>query len=253
MRALPLPALSHCRTAPPRSGARFSRPAPPCGPGGLPRRRRRARRRRSPVAGRPPRVLTVWRHLPRLRDRSRFDAWLIQIVRNRCRDILHPRSPILNRPSTTQTVHWYELVRGTTRSGDSHSPPRGLRIFQNASLGPAARDPGAVVQATRELCRQALDPSAATRAPVSACAPHPPAFDRTVPSVPEDEQFSRRPEGIPCRHVGFASAQPRSQPPRVTLVTLRRCRAGTPSAPDRPGRRMRCRLTYLEPERPPLP
>jgi RNA polymerase sigma-70 factor (ECF subfamily) len=35
--------------------------------------------------------LIAWRQLPRLRERSRFDAWLNQIVRNRCRDVIRAR------------------------------------------------------------------------------------------------------------------------------------------------------------------
>jgi RNA polymerase sigma-70 factor (ECF subfamily) len=35
--------------------------------------------------------LAAWRELPRLRDFSRFDAWLNRIVRNRCRDVLRRR------------------------------------------------------------------------------------------------------------------------------------------------------------------
>jgi RNA polymerase sigma-70 factor (ECF subfamily) len=32
--------------------------------------------------------VATWRHLPRLRDLSRFDAWLNKTVVNRCRDVL---------------------------------------------------------------------------------------------------------------------------------------------------------------------
>ena len=35
--------------------------------------------------------IAVWRELPRLRDVRRFDAWLNQVVRNRCRDVLRRR------------------------------------------------------------------------------------------------------------------------------------------------------------------
>lgn len=35
--------------------------------------------------------IAAWRELPRLRDFARFDAWLNQIVRNRCRDVLRWR------------------------------------------------------------------------------------------------------------------------------------------------------------------
>jgi len=32
--------------------------------------------------------VATWRHLPKLRDRSRFDAWLNKMIVNRCRDVL---------------------------------------------------------------------------------------------------------------------------------------------------------------------
>lgn len=35
--------------------------------------------------------VTAWQQLPRLRDASRFDPWLNQIIRNRCRDVLRRR------------------------------------------------------------------------------------------------------------------------------------------------------------------
>jgi RNA polymerase sigma-70 factor (ECF subfamily) len=35
--------------------------------------------------------VTAWQQLPRLRDTSRFDPWLNQIIRNRCRDVLRQR------------------------------------------------------------------------------------------------------------------------------------------------------------------
>lgn len=35
--------------------------------------------------------VATWRHLPRLRDRSRFDAWLSKMIVNRCRDVLRRR------------------------------------------------------------------------------------------------------------------------------------------------------------------
>ena len=35
--------------------------------------------------------VSVWTNLPRLRDVDRFDAWINQILRNRCRDILRRR------------------------------------------------------------------------------------------------------------------------------------------------------------------
>lgn len=31
--------------------------------------------------------VATWRHLPRLRDRARFDAWLNRTIVNRCRDV----------------------------------------------------------------------------------------------------------------------------------------------------------------------
>jgi RNA polymerase sigma-70 factor (ECF subfamily) len=35
--------------------------------------------------------VATWRHLPKLRDRSRFDAWLNRTIVNRCRDALRQR------------------------------------------------------------------------------------------------------------------------------------------------------------------
>jgi RNA polymerase sigma-70 factor (ECF subfamily) len=38
--------------------------------------------------------VATWRHLPKLRDRARFDAWLNKTIVNRCRDggrLLHRR------------------------------------------------------------------------------------------------------------------------------------------------------------------
>ena len=35
--------------------------------------------------------VAAWRHLPKLRDRARFDAWLSQTILNRCRDALRRR------------------------------------------------------------------------------------------------------------------------------------------------------------------
>lgn len=36
--------------------------------------------------------VAAWRHLPKLRDRGKFDAWLNQTVVNRCRDALRRRN-----------------------------------------------------------------------------------------------------------------------------------------------------------------
>jgi RNA polymerase sigma-70 factor, ECF subfamily len=35
--------------------------------------------------------LATWQQLPRLREASAFDAWLNQVIRNRCRDVLRRR------------------------------------------------------------------------------------------------------------------------------------------------------------------
>lgn len=35
--------------------------------------------------------VATWRHLPRLRDRARFDAWLNRTIVNRCRDVHRQR------------------------------------------------------------------------------------------------------------------------------------------------------------------
>jgi RNA polymerase sigma-70 factor (ECF subfamily) len=35
--------------------------------------------------------MATWRHLPKLRDRTRFDAWLNKMIVNRCRDVLRRR------------------------------------------------------------------------------------------------------------------------------------------------------------------
>lgn len=35
--------------------------------------------------------IATWRHLPRLRDGTRFDAWLNKTIVNRCRDVLRRR------------------------------------------------------------------------------------------------------------------------------------------------------------------
>jgi RNA polymerase sigma-70 factor (ECF subfamily) len=35
--------------------------------------------------------VATWRHLPRLRDSTRFDAWLNKMIVNRCRDVLRRR------------------------------------------------------------------------------------------------------------------------------------------------------------------
>lgn len=35
--------------------------------------------------------VATWRHLPKLRDRTRFDAWLNKMIVNRCRDALRRR------------------------------------------------------------------------------------------------------------------------------------------------------------------
>ena len=35
--------------------------------------------------------VAAWRHLPKLRDRTRFDAWLNRTIVNRCRDALRHR------------------------------------------------------------------------------------------------------------------------------------------------------------------
>jgi RNA polymerase sigma-70 factor (ECF subfamily) len=36
-------------------------------------------------------LVSAWVNLPRLRDLDRFDAWIYQILRNRCRDVLRSR------------------------------------------------------------------------------------------------------------------------------------------------------------------
>lgn len=35
--------------------------------------------------------VATWRHLPKLRDRTKFDAWLNKMIVNRCRDVLRRR------------------------------------------------------------------------------------------------------------------------------------------------------------------
>lgn len=35
--------------------------------------------------------VATWRHLPKLRDRTKFDAWLNKMILNRCRDVLRRR------------------------------------------------------------------------------------------------------------------------------------------------------------------
>ena len=35
--------------------------------------------------------VAMWRQLPKLRDRTRFDAWLNNLISNRCRDVLRRR------------------------------------------------------------------------------------------------------------------------------------------------------------------
>jgi RNA polymerase sigma-70 factor (ECF subfamily) len=35
--------------------------------------------------------VATWRHLPKLRDRTKFDAWLSKTIVNRCRDVLRRR------------------------------------------------------------------------------------------------------------------------------------------------------------------
>ena len=35
--------------------------------------------------------VATWRHLPKLRDRTKFDAWLNKMIVNRCRDMLRRR------------------------------------------------------------------------------------------------------------------------------------------------------------------
>jgi RNA polymerase sigma-70 factor (ECF subfamily) len=35
--------------------------------------------------------VATWRHLPKLRDRTKFDAWLNKMIVNRCRDVLRLR------------------------------------------------------------------------------------------------------------------------------------------------------------------
>lgn len=35
--------------------------------------------------------VAIWRHLPKLRDRTKFDAWLNKMIVNRCRDVLRQR------------------------------------------------------------------------------------------------------------------------------------------------------------------
>jgi len=35
--------------------------------------------------------VATWRHLPKLRDRTKFDAWLTKMIVNRCRDALRQR------------------------------------------------------------------------------------------------------------------------------------------------------------------
>jgi RNA polymerase sigma-70 factor (ECF subfamily) len=38
--------------------------------------------------------VSVWQHLPRLRDAGRFDAWLNTVLANRCRDLLRRRGRV---------------------------------------------------------------------------------------------------------------------------------------------------------------
>lgn len=61
--------------------------------------------------------LRAWRELPRLRDRSRFDPWLWQIVLNSCRSLMRVR----------RRLHVHEIAieddQGRERRGGSSAAP----------------------------------------------------------------------------------------------------------------------------------
>ena len=62
--------------------------------------------------------VSAWRDLPRLRDRTRFDAWLAQIVVNACRGELRRRRRVVVREIDVETVGPQDAAALTSRGPD---------------------------------------------------------------------------------------------------------------------------------------
>jgi RNA polymerase sigma-70 factor, ECF subfamily len=78
--------------------------------------------------------LKAWQHLPGLRDAARFDAWLNQMLRNRCRDSLRQRRRAREIPLGIEDPPAPDLIGGVAGTSDLNTAFERLDAAQRQIL-----------------------------------------------------------------------------------------------------------------------